>query len=103
MKKLLGIIVLGLLFSGNAYAFCFLNCKTPGLYLSLFSEDNDKITRSDPSSAGCVYNEFGKKIKCVTYKYNENKKPGSYSKARDDCFNYLRKFEKQNYTLEGCS
>ena len=27
-KKLLGIVVLGLLLSGNAYAFCIFNCET---------------------------------------------------------------------------
>ena len=28
MKKLFGIIILGLLLSGKAYAFCIFNCKT---------------------------------------------------------------------------
>ena len=28
MKKLLGIVVLGLLLSNNAYAFCIFNCET---------------------------------------------------------------------------
>ena len=102
MKKLFAIIVLGLFFSGNAYAICFLNCKTPGKIFSMFDEDDDKITKSDPSSAGCVYNEFGKKIKCISYKYNETKKSGSYAEARGKCVNYLKKYKKQNYSLEGC-
>jgi hypothetical protein len=103
MQKILYVLIITLFFNSNVSAFCFLNCKTPGLYFSLFSEDDDKISKSDPSSAGCVYNEFGKKVKCASYKFNENKKPGSYAEARNDCINYLRKYKKQNYTLEGCS
>ena len=102
MKKLLGIMVLGLLLSSNAYAFCFLNCKTPGLIFSFFDEDDESLSGSDPSSSGCVYNEFGEKVKCVSFKYNDSKQPGSYAKAQSKCVKYLKKHKKEGHTLEGC-
>ena len=102
MKKLLGILVLGLLLSGNAYAFCLFNCKTPGLIFSVFDEDDTSLSNFDPSSSGCVYNGLGQKVKCVSYKYNDSKKPGSFAKAQSKCIKYLKKYKKEGYTLEGC-
>jgi len=102
MKKLLGIVVLGLLWCNVANAFCFLNCKTPGLYFSIFDEDEKPLSGSDPSSYGCVYDEFGDKVKCVSFNFNEIKQKGSYAKAQSKCKNYLKKYLREGYTWEGC-
>ena len=61
MKKIFLILFISIFYISSANAICFLNCKTPGKVFSLFSEDdNDKgFSGFDPSSSGCVYNEFG--------------------------------------------
>ena len=104
MKKFCFIILVMFFYSSNVNAICFLNCKTPGLIFSVFSEDEDTSGYSgfDPTASGCVYNEFGQKVKCVSYKYNDSKNSGSYAKAKSKCVNKLKKYVKENYTLEGC-
>ena len=104
MKKLLGIVVLSLLWCNVANAFCFLNCKTPGLIFSVFDEDEKQkpLSSWDPSSSGCVYDEFGDEVECVGFKFNEIKQKGSYAKAQSNCKNYLKKYLREGYTLIGC-
>ncbi len=84
MKKLLGIVVLGLLLSGNAYAGWF-----------------------DPYVYGCVFQEHNdKKIKCVSIKYNESKDPGSFNRAERLCYrelkHYGKKYGEHGYWIDGC-
>ena len=87
MKKLLGILVLGLLLiCSNANAGWF-----------------------DPTMGGCVYQEpeFGnKKIKCVSIKFNESKDPGSMKRAEDACYRklnyYGKKYGEIGYWIDGC-
>jgi hypothetical protein len=83
MKKLLAIVVLGLLFSGNAYAGFF-----------------------DPTVAGCaIENETGKKLHCVSIKYNESKNPGSLRRAENECYrtlnHYGRKYARYGHWIGG--
>ena len=87
MKKLLGILVLGLFLSGL------------GLLLSGCS--------SDPWVYGCVYQEHdNSKIKCVSIKYNERKDPGSYDRAERACYrelnHYGKKYGEHGYWIDGC-
>ena len=89
MKKLLGILVLGLVFyiiPANVNAGWF-----------------------DPTMGGCVYQEpeFGnKKIHCVSIKFNESKDPGSMQRAEDACYrelnHYGRKYGEIGYWIDGC-
>ena len=103
MKKILLFVFLIIFFySGSANAFCFLNCKTPGLYFSIFDEDEKPLSSWDPSSYGCVYDDFGDKVECVGFNFNEIKQKGSYAKAQSKCKNYLKKYLREGYTLEGC-
>ena len=83
MKKLLAIIVLGLLFSENANAGFF-----------------------DPTVAGCaIENETGKKLHCVSIKYNESKNPGSLRRAENECYrtlnHYGRKYARYGHWIGG--
>ena len=92
MKKLLGIVVLGLIFyimPANVNAGWF-----------------------DPSWSGCVYQkgeayDSGAKIKCVSFKFNESKNPGSMKKAEDACYRelhyYGRKYGEAGYDIVGCT
>ena len=62
MKKLLGIVVLGLLLSGNAYALTFkymfkTKIKCEGFYWGIKSDGSSKET-----PAGDIYLAFDKKI-----------------------------------------
>ena len=88
MKKILSIIVLALLLSGNAYAFCIFFC--------------------DPDVEGCVYSQdTGQKIECIGgISYNEAKDPGSLNRAENFCLSYLRESAYDsgvsNYSIEGC-
>jgi hypothetical protein len=83
MKKLLAIIVLGLLWGGNANAGFF-----------------------DPTVAGCaIENETGKKLHCVSIKYNESKNPGSLRRAENECYrtlnHYGRKYARYGHWIGG--
>lgn len=83
MKKLLGIIVLSLLFCGNANAGWF-----------------------DPTVDGCaIENETGKKLHCVSIKYNESKNPGSLNRAENECYKtlnyYGRKYARYGHWIGG--
>ena len=104
MKKIFLILFISIFYINSANAICLFNCKTPGLIFSIFSEGDDskEFLGFDPSSSGCVYNEFGKKVKCASYKYNDSKNSGSYAKAKSKCIKKLKKYVKKNYTLEGC-
>ena len=81
MKKLLGILVLGLLISGCG---------------------------GDPDVEGCVYDtDFGNKISCVSgITYNEATNPGSERKAEQLCMEMLREDAHEagitNFQIEGC-
>ena len=82
MKKLLAIIVLGLLWSGSANAWF------------------------DPTVAGCaIENETGEKLHCTSIKYNESKDPGSFKRAENECFRelnyYGRKYARYGYWIGG--
>ena len=104
MKKIFLILFISVFYISSANAICLFNCKTPGKIFSLFSEDDNQkgFSGFDPSSSGCVYNEFGQKVKCASYKYNDSKNSGSYAKAKSKCIKKLKKYVKENYTLEGC-
>ena len=108
MKKLLGILVLGLLWCNVSYAWCFLNCKREGVIFSVFDEDKkfEGFSSWDPDVSGCVYDSWGESRDCVSIKYNEAKLRGSYEDARRQCEGILRGFAReeqlQNYTIEGC-
>ena len=101
-KRFLGILVISLVWCNAANAFCFLNCKTPGLYFSIFDEDEKPLSSWDPSSYGCVYDAFGDEVECVGVNFNETKQKVSYAKAQSTCKNYLKKYLREGYTLEGC-
>ena len=81
MKKLLGIVVLGLLLSGCG---------------------------GDPDVEGCVYDtDFGNKISCVSgITYDEAYHPGSLKKAEQLCMAMLREDAHEagitNFQIEGC-
>ena len=87
MKKLLGILVLGLLFSSNAKADHY---KTGILF-------------ADPYVIGCIYDlldaSFGKKCaqRSIKFYFNERKHRGSYDQAYDNCYSYLRRLGVQKY------
>ena len=55
MKKLLGILVLGLLLSGNAYAACVFNCPTEKTLLEKLKNNIDDLN---------PINYFEKRKKC---------------------------------------
>ena len=83
MKKFLMIVFLGLLWSGNANAGFF-----------------------DPTVAGCaIENETGKKLHCVSIKYNESKNPGSLRRAENECYrtlnHYGRKYARYGHWIGG--
>ena len=96
MKKLLVILVLGLLWCNVGYAFCsfccVINCKK-GEY-SMF----------DPSVSGCVYDSYGKQG-CITVPYNA-KKGRTIEDAERMCVGFLkdeaREEGRTNYTIKGC-
>ena len=69
MKKILGIVVLGLLLSGNAYAGWF------GF--------------GDPSMSGCVYDESGNTLECVNIKFM-GKTGLTHKDATRICLNLVR-------------
>ena len=61
----------------------------------------------DPTVSGCVFQKHtNAKIRCVSYKFNERKRPGSFKKAESDCYrelNYLgRKYGEHGYWIDGC-
>ena len=92
MKKLLGVVVLGLL-------FCINPLTTDKLEAGWF----------DPTMGGCVYQEpelGNKKIKCVSIKFNESKEPGSMGRAENACYRelnyYGKKYGVAGYWIDGC-
>ena len=63
MKKLLGIVVLGLLLSGNAYADLLLTCK--------FTQDTGYLIKSINKKKWCGVSENGESTGCADVsKYN---------------------------------
>ena len=48
---------------------------------------------------GCVYNEFGKKIKCVTIEYDGG---AEYDNAVDRCLTALRPYLNEYTNVGGC-
>ena len=48
---------------------------------------------------GCVYNEFGKKTKCVTIEYDGG---AEYDNAVDRCLAALRPYLNEYTTVGGC-
>ena len=87
MKKLLGILVLGLLWCNVSFAWCIFNC--------------------DPWVYGCVYQEHNSaKIHCANIDYNEQKDPGSYDRAERACYRELNYYGKKHgehgYWIDGC-
>ena len=60
----------------------------------------------DPFVYGCVYEKtYGSKIKCVEYKYNERKEPGSYDRAFKLCMSSLNQIGRstvKDYEIDGC-
>ena len=76
MKKLLGIVVLGLLLSGNANA---------GFFKDFFKAWNTN------STSGCAYDEFGRKIECVSIEYG-GEGGLTWDEATNQCVSYLRRF-----------
>ena len=87
MKKLLAIVVLGLLLGGNAKADHY---KT-GLFFA------------DPYVVGCIYDlldaSFGKKCaqRSPKFYFNERKHKGSYKQAYSKCYSYLRGLGASKY------
>ena len=85
MKKLLGIVVLGLLLSSNADA---------GFFKDLFSFGGHSTT-------GCAYDEFGEEIKCVSIKYGGNGL--TWDEATNECVSYLKRYVDLDVgTIGGC-
>ena len=75
-------MVLGSIFSGNAHAWF------------------------DPTVDGCaIENETGKKLHCVSIKYNERKNRGSFKRAENECFrtlnHYGKKYARYGYWIGG--
>ena len=84
MKKLLGIVVLGLLLSSNADA---------GFFKDFFS--------SGKSTTGCAYDEFGEEIKCVSIKYGGNGL--TWNEATNKCVRKLKRYVDLDVgTIGGC-
>jgi len=90
MKKLfLGILVLGMLLSGNANA---------GFFKDFFKGWNTN------STSGCAYDEFGREIECVTIDYGDEGGL-TYKQAIDACLSYLRRYadlDKGDGSIGGC-
>jgi len=75
MKKLLGIIVVGLLF-----------LITP---ISIKNTNAGWFGFGGPSMSGCVYDEFGRKVDCVNIKFM-GKTGLTYNDAERICLNAVR-------------
>jgi len=75
MKKLLGIIVLGLLIFINPISIKNTNAGWFGF--------------GGPSMSGCIYNEFGNKVDCVNIKFM-GKTGLTYNDAMRICLNAVR-------------
>ena len=85
MRKAIGIIILGLFLSSNADA---------GFFKDLFSSGTHSTT-------GCAYDEFGKKIKCVTIKYGGNGL--TWDEATNKCVRKLKRYVDLDVgTIGGC-
>ena len=87
MKKLLAIVVLGLLWSGSAKADHY---KTGIMF-------------GDPYVIGCIYDlldaSFGSKCaqRSIKFYFNERKHRGSYDRAYNNCYSYLRELGYRKY------
>jgi hypothetical protein len=87
MKKLLGIVVLGLLLSGSAYA---------GFFSDFFSNFGSGYKMS-----GCTYDHFGKKDECITVSYGKGTGK-TWEQASDECYRILdRKRRAKGYPKDG--
>ena len=87
MKKLLGIIVISL--------SC---CSISEAGVTDFFK---KLFTSTYETSGCAYDEFGRKIECVTIEYGEGGL--TYDQATDSCINYLRRFVNLDVgSIGGC-
>ena len=76
MKKLLAILVLGLL----------LSCNAEGTH----------------STTGCPYDEFGEEIKCVSIEYG-GEGGLTWDEATNKCVSYLKRFVNLDEgTIGGC-
>ena len=62
----------------------------------LISNINLKAGWFDPTVDGCaVENETGKKIHCVSIKFNERNDPGSLKRAERECLKILNYYGKK--------
>ena len=85
VKKLLAILVLGLLLSSNADA---------GFFKDLFSFGGHSTT-------GCAYDEFGEEIKCVSIKYGGNGL--TWNEETNKCVRKLKRYVDLDVgTIGGC-
>tara|TARA_B110000444_G_scaffold245093_1_gene265205 strand:- start:227 stop:532 length:306 start_codon:yes stop_codon:yes gene_type:complete len=87
VSKYLGIITFSFFLTTKAFSFCIFFC--------------------DPDLGGCVYDNDGNKISCVSgISFNEKKSPGSLKRAEQHCMSMLQEdaYEKgvSNFSIEGC-